>query len=364
MAAAPQALTQDRWEEFARELDALRAETLAQLGSEDAEYIRRVVRLARASAVAGRALLMFGVTPASWAAGVAALSTAKILDNMEIGHNVMHGQYDWMNDPALQSQSFEWDMACDEAQWRHTHNYEHHTYTNVLGKDRDVGYGVVRTSDAHRWKPKHLFQPFTGALLTSLFQWGIGVHDLNLTNALAGQADESEFRPKWRAFRRKAARQLFKDYALFPALAGWNAPRVFLGNLAANGIRNVWAGAIIFCGHFPDGTEVYTEEDIAAETRGEWYVRQIRGSANLEGGSWFHLLTGHLSHQIEHHLFPDIPAHRYPRVAERVRQLCDEYGVPYNSASFWEQYGSVIGKLFRYSLPPWLTDSAPTPRTA
>jgi hypothetical protein len=34
-----------------------------------------------------------------------ALANAKILDNMEIGHNVMHGQYDWTGDPALNSQS-------------------------------------------------------------------------------------------------------------------------------------------------------------------------------------------------------------------------------------------------------------------
>src|SRR5262249_58827053 len=82
------------------ELDAIRAEVVADLGADDAAYIRRMIRFARASAIAGRALLMFGVDPVSWALGVTALSTAKILENMEIGHNVMHGQYDWMNDPA------------------------------------------------------------------------------------------------------------------------------------------------------------------------------------------------------------------------------------------------------------------------
>lgn len=358
------ALTPDKIEEFGRELDTLRAETWANLGQEDAEYIRRMLRIARGSAVAGRSLLMFGLGPISWLTGVAALATAKILDNMEIGHNVLHGQYDWMNDPHLQSQTFEWDMACDESQWRHSHNYEHHTYTNVLGKDHDVGYGVVRMSGEHRWKPKHLFQPITAALLTSLFQWGIGVHDLAPTDALAGKQDKEAYRPKWRAFRRKAARQLFKDYAFFPAIAGFNAPRVFLGNLAANGIRNVWSGVIIFCGHFPDGAQVYTEEQTVGETRGDWYVRQIRGSANLEGPTWFHILTGHLSHQIEHHLFPDIPARRYPEMAVRVRELCAKYGVPYNTGSLARQYGSVVRRLFEYALPPGLTAPTPNPSPA
>src|SRR3712207_8406695 len=42
------------------------------------------------------------------------------------------------------------------------------------------------------------------------------------------------------------------------------------------------------------------------ETRGGWYRRQLLGSCNLEGGRLFHLLTGNLSFQIEHHLFPDV----------------------------------------------------------
>jgi len=345
-------LSPQQRDELGRELDGIRDEMIADLGAEDARHIHKIVRLARASAFTGRSLLMFGLTPASWGLGVAALTTAKILDNMEIGHNVLHGQYDWMNDPSLNSQTFEWDMACDEAQWRHSHNYEHHTFTNVLGKDRDVGYGVVRMSADQYWSAKHLFQPLTNGILAALFQWGIGIHDLNLTHAIAGKADEKEFRPKWDAFKRKAARQLFKDYVLFPAIAGWNAPRVFLGNLAANGARNLWTNVIIFCGHFPDGTRVFTQSEIAGESRGDWYLRQMLGSANIEGGSWFHIMTGHLSHQIEHHLFPDIPAHRYPRIAERVQALCEKYGVPYNSGSLWQQYGSVVQRLFRYALPP------------
>ena len=29
-----------------------------------------------------------------------------------------------------------------------------------------------------------------------------------------------------------------------------------------------------------------------------------------------------LSHQIEHHMFPDLPAARYPEMAPRVREIC------------------------------------------
>jgi fatty acid desaturase len=353
-------------DEIGRELDSIRADVLADLGERDARHIRGVVGVARGSAVVGRSLLMFGFTPVSFVAGVVALSTAKILENMEIGHNVLHGQYDWMNDPALDSQTYEWDIVCDASQWRHYHNYEHHTFTNVLGKDRDVGYGIIRVSEEQYWRPKHLFQPISNVLLSVLFQWGVGIHDMDPVRQLAGKGDTEVFRRKWTQFRRKAARQLFKDYVFFPLLASWNAPRVLLGNLAANGIRNVWTNVIIFCGHFPDGTRVYTEKDLASETRGDWYLRQMQGSANIEGGSWLHVMTGHLSHQIEHHLFPDLPAHRYPEIAPRVRAICEKHSIPYNTGSFWRQYGSVLASIFRFALPSRaataMPDAGPLPR--
>jgi linoleoyl-CoA desaturase len=126
---------------------------------------------------------------------------------------------------------------------------------------------------------------------------------------------------------------------------------VLLGNLAANLVRNVWTNVIIFCGHFPDGARVYTEEETRNESRGDWYLRQIQGSANIEGGHAFHIFTGHLSHQIEHHLFPDLPAHRYAEISPRVRAICGEYGISYNTGGFWKQYGSVVKNIFKYALP-------------
>jgi len=336
------------------ELDAIHAEVVAELGADDAAYIRRIIRLARASAIAGRALLMFGIDPISWTLGVAALSTAKILENMEIGHNVMHGQYDWMNDPALHSQTYEWDNVCDGEHWRHSHNVEHHTHTNVVGRDRDVGYGILRLSDAQPWRPVHLGQPIINAVLALLFQWGVGLHDVRVNEVWEGSVSREELRRRLRPFLRKAARQVFKDYVLFPTLALGNAPRVLVGNLAANLVRNVWSYLVIFCGHFPDGVRMYTDEETRDETRGDWYVRQIAGSCNFEGGRLVYVLSGHLSHQIEHHLFPDLPAPRYEQIAPRVRALCERYGLPYNTGSLWRQYATVLRRIVRYALPPAL----------
>ncbi|MBC7171952.1 MAG: acyl-CoA desaturase, partial [Polyangiaceae bacterium] len=143
----PYNLTPEEVEAFGRELTAIRERVLGEVGEEDARYIRRLSRVQRALEYTGRGLLYAWAFPPAWGLGVAALGLSKILDNMEIGHNVIHGQYDFMRDPAFSSREFEWDACTPAAHWRHSHNYLHHTYANILGKDRDIGYSVVRVSE-------------------------------------------------------------------------------------------------------------------------------------------------------------------------------------------------------------------------
>ncbi len=336
---------------FGNELDALRLEVRNSLGESDVSHIRDMIRLARQTEAGGRLLLTLGLDPLTFAAGVAALSTSKILENMEVGHNVMHGQYDWTRDPALDSHAYDWDLVCAASDWRHSHNYEHHTFTNVLGKDRDIGYAFLRVAPEQPWNVTHLVQPLSAAALALFFQWGVAMHDMRIVETLKGEQTFRVLLERSRPFARKASLQLAKDYILYPALALANAPRVALGNLLANGVRNVWTFAIIFCGHFPEGVKVYTEAETSDESRGAWYVRQLNGSANIEGGALLHVMSGHLSHQIEHHLFPDIPAARYPSMAPRVRDICTRYGQAYNAGSFGKQLGSVVTRLFEHALP-------------
>ena len=344
-------LTRDQIDAFGRELDAIRAGVLADLGQADVDHIRRMIRIVHYSDAGGRALLHVGLGPITFVLGVSALAAAKILENMEVGHNVMHGQYDWTQDPALDSRRYEWDIVCTGDDWRHSHNHEHHTFTNILGRDRDVGYGILRMHDTQPWSPAHLAQPAYAALLAVLFQWGVGLQDVRLDETVAGTQSFATLRRRARPFLRKAARQLAKDYLVFPALALANAPRVVAGNLLANLIRNVWTFAVIFCGHFPDGVRLYTEDETRDERRGDWYLRQLHGSANIEGGRLLHVATGHLSHQIEHHLFPDLPAARYPTIAPAVRAVCARYGQPYNTASFPRQLFTVARSILRHAVP-------------
>lgn len=344
-------LTPEQAEEFGKELDAIKQRVMADLGQEDVDYIRRIIKMQRTMEVAGRGLLFAGILPPAWIAGTALLAVSKILDNMEIGHNIMHGQYEWTGDPTLSGQTFEWDTACPGDQWRHSHNFSHHTYTNIVGMDRDIGYGILRMSDDEPWRPYYLGNPVYAFLLMVLFQYGVALHELETERIRAGEIKISDKREILAEIWRKTRRQMAKDYVAFPLLAGPFAPFVFTGNLTANLIRNVWSYAIIFCGHFPDGTQEFSIEETMNESRGMWYFRQILGSANLTGGKLFHLLSGNLSHQIEHHLFPDMPARRYAEIASEVQEICKRYGIPYNSGPLPRQFATVVRKIFRLALP-------------
>jgi NADPH-dependent stearoyl-CoA 9-desaturase len=350
-AAEAYGLDEGQLADLARELDALRAEVVADLGQRDLDHIRGVIRLQRGLEATGRASLFLGLLPPFWLAGTSALALAKILDNMEIGHNVMHGQYDWTRDPALSSAEFEWDTVCPSSQWRHSHNVVHHTFTNIVGKDRDVGYGVLRMSEDQKWRPHHLGNPLYAALLAVMFEWGVMLHDLEVEKLVAGKKSSAEAGTQLAEMGHKAGRQALKDYVLFPALTGPGALATLTANATANVTRNLWAFTIIFCGHFPDGVAQFTEAESEDESRGHWYLRQLLGSANLNGNRLFHLMTGNLSFQIEHHLFPDLPANRYHEIAPRVREVCERYGLPYNTGGLARQFGSVARRITRFALP-------------
>ncbi len=363
-------LSAEQLEQLGREFDTIHDEVFADLGEPDARYIRNTIRLHRQLVLASRLLLLGSRRRELWVLGTAALSLAKILENMEIGHNVMHGQWDWMNDPDINSQSWDWDTASPADAWRHSHNYEHHTFTNIRGKDRDLGYEIMRIDPQQKWHPVYLFQPLYNLLLMGFFEWGVALHDLNFEAIRSGEKPKRQAREELKAIGLKARRQIVKDYIAFPALSaaakilldsrrgepvGAAARETFAAtakaNFTANIVRNLWAHSIIFCGHFPDQTYTFAEDEVAEETRGGWYVRQLLGAANIEGRSLFHFLSGNLSFQVEHHLFPDMPSSRYRQAAPRVREVCERYGLPYNTGPFRKQLGTVHRTILRLAFP-------------
>jgi NADPH-dependent stearoyl-CoA 9-desaturase len=377
----PVNLTDAQIEEFGRELDAIRDEVMDSRGERDRAYILRLIRVQRSLAVSGRFVIYAGLfllpawghALAGWGSclaviglGTVMLGLAKILENMEIAHNVLHAQWDWMKDPEIQSNTWEWDTMSPSDRWMHSHNVVHHTWTNVVGKDLDVGYGIMRVTPMQKWHPAYLLQPFVFILLMLLFEEGVALHEQAIDDHMKGRKSWKEIAPLMRRIGRKVWRQVLKDYVMWPGAAllvaipisfyvpasPWLAFGLVAGaNALANIMRNIWAFMIIFCGHFPAGVHNFTVEQVEGETRARWYLRQLLGSCNIEGGKLFHVLSGNLSHQIEHHLFPDMCSNRYPEVAPRVRALAARYGLPYNTGSLTRQFGTTWLKNLRLALP-------------
>jgi len=354
-------LSEEQIEQIGREFDAIHDEVFADLGERDARYIRNVIKLHRGLVLGARALLVGSRRRPLWLAGTAALSVAKILENMEIGHNVLHGQWDWMNDPYINSRTWDWDTASPAEAWRHSHNYEHHTFTNIRGKDRDLGYEIMRIDPHQRWNPVYLLQPLYNLVLMAFFEWGVAVHDLNIEAIRTGEKSRQQVIDELKAIGLKARRQVVKDYLAFPLLTGRAWKSTLAANLTANIVRNVWAHSIIFCGHFPDQTYTFGQDEVASETRGGWYVRQLLGAANIDGGPFFHLMTGNLSFQVEHHLFPDMPSSRYAEIAPRVRSVCERHGLPYNTGPLRRQLGTVHRTILRLAFPGGRPRPKPAP---
>ena len=376
-------LTPEQIKQLGREFDAIHDEVKAELGDRDRAYITSMIEMHRRLVVLSRVLLLASRYRPAWIAGTTTLSLAKILENMEIGHNVMHGQWDWMNDPQINSSTWDWDSASTPEAWKHSHNYVHHTYTNIRGKDRDLGYEIMRIDPHQKWNPVYLFQPFYNLILAGFFEWGVAAHDLDFDAIKSGEKSKAEVRRQLKGMGGKARSQIVKDYVAWPLISGLAMAAVDLAtrdrdqartggraklkraiggglrslrstqkaNFTANIVRNVWAYAIIFCGHFPDQTYTFSQEEVTDETKGGWYIRQLLGAANIEGSPLFHVISGNLGWQVEHHLFPDMPSTRYAEIAPRVREICERYELPYNTGPFSKQLGTVQRTILRLAFP-------------
>src|ERR1700737_3714196 len=202
---------------LAADLQAIRRDIEDSRSQRDRAYIRRTIVFQRCLEVAARLAIGGSKGNAGWAIGTAALAVAKSIENMELAHNIGHGQWDWMNDPEVHSTTWEWDMVGPSSQWRDSHNYRHHVFTNVVGGDDDLGYGVLRVTRDQRWKPSVLLSPLRSLLLAITFEWGIALHDLHSDHEPA--TTDAEKSARTRALILKISRQTAKDYLLFPVLS-------------------------------------------------------------------------------------------------------------------------------------------------
>lgn len=337
---------------FGAQLDAVKRRVEKELGQTDLRHVRRVARFSRGMEVVGRALIHFSPEPVTFGLGVLALATHKQLHGSEIGHAVLHGAYDKIpGAEKFRSKGYWWEMPIDEESWRQGHNIRHHQYTNVVGKDPDCAYGTIRLNEKVPHKPHNTGQSWHPLFIWPSFAFNMSMHFSGMIDVYTRSSDNFDFIEDrsvksvvgaHRRWLRKAVPYYAKEYVLFPLLAGPMFWKVALGNWMAEVTRSVYSAATIFCGHVGEETAAY-DPGTKANNRAHWYAMQVRSANNFEVPHLVSVLCGGLDRQIEHHLFPRMPPNRLREVAPEVRAICEQHGVPYQTAS----WGSMLRRVFR-----------------
>jgi fatty acid desaturase len=351
----------ERYRLFGEELDALRRRTFARVGAEDVAYVTRLNRFSHSLEVVGRVLIHVSLEPLTFALGVSALWVHKQLQTSEVGHMALHGAWDRLpNCEKFASKTFRWDTPIDEESWRHAHNVRHHGATNIAGKDPDIRFGLARLTEQTPRSPwNRLAIPFTVAVLFPNFLSVINSHVTGINDLLAnnGLPEKLDFLPDrswesareaWKRALRKYVPYYFKEYVLFPALAGPLFWKVLLGNWLVETSRNVYMAATILCGHVGDEVKSWPG-DTRARGRGEWYAMQVEASNDYEVSWPVSVLCGALDRQIEHHLFPTLPPQRLREIAPEVRQICERYGVNYRTDTWGKTLRNALRHIARLS---------------
>ncbi|MET0286456.1 MAG: acyl-CoA desaturase [Polyangiales bacterium] len=340
---------------FGRALDALKAEVEATLGEQDAQHIQNIGKLSRRMEIAGRTLIQLSFDPVTFSVGVGALFVHKALELMEIGHPALHGCYDGL--PGCEkyaADKFKWESPVDEESWKKVHNVRHHQFTNIAGKDPDMNFAMLRLSARVPYRLAHLMQPISNIFTFFGFGTALQLHvtgmlDIYVQNGqlqVLSDRKPATIAKQNRIFVSKLLKHFGREYVFFPLLAGPFAPKVLLGNLLSEVLRDMWAAAIIYCGHvgardYPEGTE--------PPTRAHWYALQAEGGRDCDVPEWVSILCGALDKQIEHHLFPRLPPNRLRQIAPRVREICAEHGIEHRFESWPRTLASVLRELTKLS---------------
>ncbi|HWO08594.1 MAG TPA: fatty acid desaturase [Polyangiaceae bacterium] len=348
---------EQRWQSFVSQLEQLRREVEAALGTADAEHISLVRAWSNRFEVVGRGLIHFSVEPICFMLGVGLLWLHKSLELMEIGHMALHGAYD--NLPGMESihaRNFKWKAPIHEASWRAAHNHRHHGFTNIEGRDPDLDFAGLRLSPRVRYRRLHGLQPLTNLLTWLGFAMTINLHvtgmiDIYLQKGaplVLSNREPATLRAARRAFWSKTLRYYGREYLLFPLLAGPFFWKPLLGNVLSEVGRDVFSAAVIYCGHV--GAVDYTS-GTRAVGQAQWYRMQAEGARNVELPVWLSVLCGGLDKQIEHHLFPRLPPNRLREIAPRVKKICDEHEVRYLTGTWGNTLRHVLRELRRLSRP-------------
>lgn len=353
---------------LADELQALYDETRAAMGEADLAHIRNVTAYGQAINTRRLELLRDGGPRAIGRAAVLEM-LYRLLQFSELGHNILHGTYDDLpGNGEYHSDRYPWDFNVDPAQWKVMHHEGHHPYTNIVGKDHDLGYSVLRGQAAQDWFGHHAIQLLLFAAVSPFLSQLAPFLVANITREVEGKRFWS------RATLRAPARIALADTKRRLVTEPLSMGRRFLPAAAVNHVGGV-AGylAVLFLvaiEHHAGETEVFADPG-PDETRDDYYRRQIRGtrnflrSAKLDGALQkildeevpfanrpdFRIFYGGLDTHIEHHLFPDLPPNRQRQIAPRVKEIVSRHGQPYHETPLGKTAALLLKALTGLSIP-------------
>ena len=272
-----------------------------------------------------------------------------------VAHHILHRGYDRVPDIPfrLTSKGFArgWRRHIDwldRDTWAHEHNTLHHY---KLGETLDPDQPEEVLSSL---RGTNLPTPFRYALLAiAAATWKPAYYAPNTAIALhrAHQRRNGE-EPMaqslvqarvWSPFSQPGFRLWARSYLPYATIRFGLLPLSFflLGLFAYfAALANLHAFLMIVPNHAGDDLYCF---DSSITDRGEFYLRQMIGSANYRtGGDRNDFLHGWLNYQIEHHVFPDMTMLQYQKAQPLLQAIATKHGVPYVQESVWVRLRKLI----------------------
>lgn len=351
-----------------KELQSLYNETRAKVGESDLAHIRNVTAYGKAIDARRLELLRSG-GPGAYRRAAVLEMLYRLLQFSELGHNILHGTYDHLADNGeYHADRYMWDFNVDTDKWKVMHHEGHHPYTNILGKDHDLGYSVVRGQAAQDWFGHHAVQVAIVGAVAPFFAQVAPFIVANCARLIEGK-------PFWsRETLRTPVRIAWSDTVRRLVTEPMSTGRNFLPAMLANHVGGAAGYAsvlfLVAIEHHAGEMEVFPDPG-PDETHDEYYRRQIRGSRNFlrsrkldaklerilaeevrfENRPDFRIFYGGLDTHVEHHLFPDLPPNRQREIAPQVKEIVLRHGLPYHETPIGESAAALLKAITGLSIP-------------
>lgn len=359
----------DRSLSLAGDLQELYRQTKARVGGEDLAHIRNVAAYAEAIRLRSLELLREQGDPRSVGRAVALQALYRLLEFSELGHNIVHGSYDHLQDCGeFHSERYQWGFNVDLREWKVMHHEGHHPNTNVIDKDHDLGYSVARGKPGQDWYAHHLAQIGILGAVAPILPFAA---PFIVTNAARQVENRRFFSPATlRTPVAVAMRDGLQHLVREPLQAGMNWLPTLVGNYVGGVAGYAAVLTLVAIEHHAPNVEVFPDPG-PDESVNDYYSRQLRATTNFVRSSkldeWlerllqeevpfdnrpgFEVFYGGLDTHIEHHLFPDLPPNRQREIAPAVREIAARHETPYNEILIADVIPMAVKVLTVMSLP-------------